>query len=112
MKTAHLTDMKKGWLIGNFEPSLYKTNDVEVAVKQYRAGDFEKAHYHKIATEFTVIVSGRVKMFGQEFTPGDIVVVEPGDTTDFRALTDAVNVVVKLPGANNDKYEIAEGENA
>ena len=39
MKTAKLTDMIKGWFVGNFEPTLLKTNDVEVAVKEYRKGD-------------------------------------------------------------------------
>ncbi|GIU68975.1 MAG: hypothetical protein KatS3mg002_0211 [Candidatus Woesearchaeota archaeon] len=33
MKTAKLSEMTKGWFIGNFEPSLHKTNDVEVGVK-------------------------------------------------------------------------------
>lgn len=104
MKTAHLNDMFKGWFVGNFDPTLYRTNDVEVAVKIYKVGDFEAAHYHKVATELTVIVSGSVRMNGIEYCAGDIVVMEPGDITDFKALTDAVNVVVKLPGANNDKY--------
>lgn len=104
MKVKHLDDMVRGWFVGNFEPTLYKTNDCEVAVKNYRAGEYEEKHYHKVATEITVIVKGRVKMFDQEFSEGDIIVVEPGDTTDFTALTDATNVVVKLPGANDDKY--------
>jgi quercetin dioxygenase-like cupin family protein len=104
MKIGKIGDMKRGWFIGNFEPTLYKTNDVEVAIKKYCAGDYEEKHYHKIATEFTVITKGRVIMFGQEFKEGDIIVVEPGDATDFTALTDAENVVVKIPGANNDKY--------
>ncbi len=108
MKTARLEDMVKGWFVGNFEPTLYRTNDVETAVKSYRAGDREGAHYHKIATEITVIVSGRVRMNGVEYGAGDIVVMEPGDVTDFEALTDAVNAVVKLPGANNDKYVVEE----
>ena len=34
----------------------------------------------------------------------DIVVLEPGEATDFVALTDASNVVVKVPGAANDKF--------
>lgn len=104
MKTARLDSMKRGWFVGNFEPSLYKTNDCEVAVKSYQAGEFEEKHYHKIATEITVIVKGTVKMFDREFTEGDVVIVEPGDVTDFTAVTDAMNVVVKLPGANDDKY--------
>ena len=104
MKTARLEDMIKGWFVGNFEPTLYRTNDVEVAVKTYKAGEHEDKHYHKIATEITVVVSGTVKMNGIEYNAGDIIVMEPGDATDFEAITDAVNAVVKLPGANNDKY--------
>ena len=106
MKTGKLEDMKKGWFVGNFEPTLYRTEDVEVAVKQYKAGDYDAAHYHKIATELTVIVTGRVRMNREEYAAGDVIVMEPGDVTDFEALTDAVNVVVKLPGACNDKYEV------
>ena len=108
MKTARLEDMVKGWFVGNFEPTLYRTNDVEAAVKSYKAGEREGAHYHKIATEITVIMSGRVRMNGVEYGTGDIIVMEPGDVTDFEALTDAVNAVVKLPGANNDKYVVEE----
>lgn len=105
MKIARIDEMTKGWFIGNFEPSLLKTNAVEVALKKYKKGDYEKAHYHKIATEFTVIVSGRVRMNGKEYIEGDIIVIEPNDSTDFEALEDnTVNVVVKIPGANNDKY--------
>lgn len=106
MKIEHLNSMVKGWFVGNFEPSLYKTNDCEVAVKSYKAGEYEEKHYHKIATEITVIVKGRVKMFDKEFSEGDIIVVEPGDATDFTALTDSMNVVVKIPGVNNDKYVV------
>lgn len=105
MKTAKLEDMVKGWFIGDFEPSLHKTQDVEVAVKTYRRGDYEESHLHKIATEYTVIISGRVRMNGVEYSKGDIIVMEPGEATDFECLEEGtVNVVVKLPGAKNDKY--------
>lgn len=33
MKVDNLDSMIGGWFIGNFEPSLFKTNDCEVAVK-------------------------------------------------------------------------------
>lgn len=100
-----LEDMVKGWFIGNFEPSLYKTNDVEVGIKKYKAGDYENSHYHKIATEFTVIISGSVEMNGIQYFENEIIKIIPGVRTNFKALTDVVTVVVKLPGANNDKYE-------
>lgn len=105
MKTAKLEDMFKGWFVGNFEPTLLRTNDVEVAVKSYNKGDYEEKHYHKIATELTVIISGRVKMNGVEYGKGDIIVMKPNEVTDFECLEDGTqNVVVKIPGANNDKY--------
>ena len=106
MKTAKLNDMTKGWFVGNFEPTVYRTNNVEVAVKTYGAGAYEARHYHKIATEITVVTKGIVKMNGIEYSAGDIIIVEPEETTDFCALTDAETVVVKIPGANNDKYEV------
>lgn len=111
MKTAALNEMVKGWFIGNFDPSLFKTNAVEVAVKRYQKGDCEGAHYHRIATEYTVILNGRVRMFEREFSDGDIVAAEPGDITSFECLSDAVTVVVKIPGANDDKYVVSEEEN-
>ena len=104
MKSAKLDDMIRGWFVGNFEPTLYRTNDVEVAVKKYIAGEFEEAHYHKIATEITVVQSGKIKMADKVWEVGDIIVLEPGDISSFEALTEATLVVVKLPGANNDKY--------
>jgi len=104
MEKYSLNDMVKGWFIGNFEPTLLCTNDLEVGVKQYKKGDFESSHHHKIATEFTVIISGSVEMKGRVFSANDIVKILPGESTDFRALTDVTTLVIKVPGANNDKY--------
>jgi quercetin dioxygenase-like cupin family protein len=105
MKYDKLERMVKGWFVGNFEPTLYKTNEVEVAVKTYEEGDYEKSHYHKIATEITVIILGRVRMNGIEYSAGDIIIIEPSEATDFEVLEkNTTSVVVKIPGANNDKY--------
>lgn len=108
MKTSKIGEMKGGWFVGNFDPSLIKTNDCEVAYKTYARGTREHAHYHKIATEITVITKGKVKMFNRIFEEGDIIIVEPGDVTSFEALDDAGTVVVKFPGANDDKYLVEE----
>jgi hypothetical protein len=104
MKKDELIKYIGGWFIGNFEPSLFKTNDVEVAVKHYNQGDYDEEHFHKIATEFTIIVKGKVRMLGKEYIEGDILTISPMESTDFLALTDATTVVVKIPGANKDKY--------
>ena len=71
-------------------------------------GEKEAAHVHKVATELTMIVSGQVKMNGRVFAAGDIVVLKPGEATDFEALTDTTTTVVKLPSAKGDKYLVGE----
>ena len=104
MRVEKLEDMFRGWFVGDFDPTAYRTGAAEVAVKEYREGDYEEEHFHKIASEITVIVRGLVEMNGCQYGPGQIIVLEPGEPTDFRALTDTLTVVVKVPGAKNDKY--------
>lgn len=105
MKFAQLDDMIGGWFVGAFNPTAFSTNNCEVAVKHYAAGTKEELHHHRVATEITLVLSGVVRMAGREWSAGDIIVLEPGDATGFEAITDAVNVVVKTPGALNDKYQ-------
>lgn len=93
-----------GWLVGHFEPALFFSQDVEVAVKNYRAGEMEQRHHHKIATEYTVIAKGKVRMNGQEYVSGQIVQVDPGQATDFHAIEDTITLVIKTPSVANDKY--------
>ena len=104
MKQSKLQDMFKGWFIGNITPAVYTTKACEVAVKHYKTGDYEGKHYHKIATEITVIIAGKVKIGGVDYSDGDIIRIEPGEEVDFLCQKDAITVVVKIPGANNDKF--------
>jgi len=104
MKINKIEDFIRGWFVGDFEPTLYKTGDVEIAYKKYKKGDKEQRHYHKIATEITLITKGKVKLNNKIFESGDIVTVPPMLEVDFMALEDSENVVVKIPGATNDKY--------
>ena len=76
MKVSRLEQMTRGWFVGDFAPTLHKTRDVEVAVMRYQAGDAEKMHYHKIATELTVVNQGEVEMNGRRYVAGDIIVMD------------------------------------
>jgi len=104
VRSARLNEMVKGWFVGKFTPSAYSTDACEVAVKYYKEEDKEAMHKHLVATEITVVLNGRLRMRGQEWQTGDIVVLAPGEETDFEALTDCATVVVKVPGALGDKY--------
>lgn len=109
MKTAKLTAMHRGWFVGDFSPTMLATTACEVAVQRYRAGEREARHVHMVATELTLIVSGRVRMNAREYGPDDIVTIEPGVPTDFEVLEDTVTVVVKVPCVIGDKYPYPDG---
>lgn len=104
MTKYDLNEYFKGWFIGDFNPSILKTNDFEVGIKKYKKNDYEPHHHHKIATEITVIVAGKVIMNDIEYSEGDIIKIEPNESTDFKCLTDVTTVVIKTPCVKNDKY--------
>ncbi len=104
MKSYKIDSMKGGWVVGDFVPTVWRSQEIEVAVKHYAAGQIEPAHHHKIAEEMTVIASGKVKMCERIFETGDIICLEPGESTSFEAIESTITVVVKRPSVANDKF--------
>jgi hypothetical protein len=105
MKIEKLDTMTRGWFIGNFEPSMYKC-DFEVGVKEYKKGDIEHGHIHKLAKEFTVFLSGKARMNNIYIERGDIVQIDEFEPSDFECIEDCITLVVKTKSAPNDKYEL------
>ena len=110
MKTFDLNTMTRGWFVGDFEPTALTTKACEVAVKRYKQGNEEAAHYHAVATELTLVLDGHARFSGRDVGPNEIVVVEPGEVLSFEAVTDVTTVVVKVPSAPADKYLAEPGE--
>jgi mannose-6-phosphate isomerase-like protein (cupin superfamily) len=104
MVKSDLKTFVKGWFIGNFEPTLFDTKEFEIAIKRYKSGDKESAHYHRMADEYTVVVSGRVSMNNQTYGEDDIIFIKKGESTDFISLSDSVTCVIKIPCVKDDKF--------
>ena len=106
MKISHIDDTKDGWFIGNFEPSLLKTSDFEVAYKFFDKGEIHTPHTHRIATEYNYLDKGKVKIQDTILEAGDIFILEPGEISDVVFIERCEILVVKTPSIKNDKYEI------
>lgn len=104
MKKYNLKDYLRGWVVGNIEPNLIKNKDIEVGIKYFKPGESEPAHLHKIVREFTIVVSGDVKMNNKIFSSGDIIEISPGEIASFESLTDSILVILKTPSVPSDKY--------
>ena len=103
MEVRNLSEFFKGWFIGNFEPSMLKSLDFEVAVKFFSKGELEPTHKQIIATEFTVVLSGEIEINNSKFSQNQIIRIDPGEGANFRALTDTTVLCIKTPSIASDK---------
>ena len=65
MKKQNLNEMWRGWFIGNFEPSILKTENFEVGLLSHKKGEIWPQHYHAVATEYNLLVSGSMTICGE-----------------------------------------------
>lgn len=106
MEVLKLTDFTRGWIIGNFEPSLLKTRDFEVGVLIHKKHEVWPKHYHKVGTEYNVLISGSMTIANTTISPGDVFVFNPMDVADPVFHEDCIVVCVKVPSMPGDKYEL------
>jgi hypothetical protein len=99
-----IDEFTKGWIVGDFEPSLLKTKEFEVAVKYYQKGDQEARHVHRVAREITIIVTGKFLMNNHVLVAGDIMSLQPGESADFYCIENGATTVIKTPSVQGDKY--------
>jgi hypothetical protein len=101
MKVDKIENMKGGWFIGNFEPSVYKTDQFEVSYKFHFKGEKWDFHYHTEVTEINYLVKGVMTLQNKTLMGGDIFTLEPFEIADPEFLTDCELIVVKIPSAND-----------
>lgn len=106
MKTYNLSEFHRGWFIGNFDPSILKTDQFELAVLQHNKGEVWPKHYHAVATEYNVLIKGQMTIANQLITPGTIFVLEPNQIADPVFHEDCTVICFKIPSVPGDKYEL------
>lgn len=108
MEKDNLNNYLRGWILGNFEPSLVKTDEFEIGIKKYKKFDNEEAHYHKLSTEWTVVIYGVIKMNDVVYVKDDIIKVGKFEVIKFECVEDATTLVIKSPHVKGDKYLVEE----
>jgi quercetin dioxygenase-like cupin family protein len=99
-----LSDTTRGWVIGDFEPSLLKTKDFEVGILTHLKGEQWSAHYHKLGTEYNILIKGKMNVCDTELEEGDTFIIEPNEVADPIFYEDCTIVCIKVPGDSTDKY--------
>lgn len=106
MKCHKLETFPGGWIFGHFLESLCDVGgSFELAIRTHEIGDHRKRHYHKCATEWVVVVCGKITLNQTEYQAGDIIQIAATEVVEFACVEKATIVVVKIPSVPNDKYE-------
>ena len=104
MKFGKFSDYRGGWLVGDFNPSLFKTNANDIGVLYCKEGEKGDGHFHKEHVEYNVILDGSVLIDDKKLNTGDIFIYEPTDKSYVEFLKDTILLVIKNPDTKNDKY--------
>lgn len=108
MKTYKMNEMKGGWFIGDFEPSILKTKNFEVGVLHHHKGEIWPKHKHKHLEEYNYLLSGKMRIHNTVINAGDFFVFERGEIADPIFLEDCVVIVIKVPSVPGDKVIIKD----
>jgi len=101
-----MNTMIRGWFIGDFEPTAFKTKNFEVAYHTYKKGQKWDAHYHKLTTEINYLIRGKMKIGESIFKKGDIFIIHPNEISDPEYLTNCELIIVRDGSFLGDKYII------
>lgn len=108
MDVLRIEDMVGGWFMGDFEPSAFRTSDVEVGYHTYTKGQEWPKHHHKLATEINYMIRGTMDLLDLRIVAGDVFVIYAGESVKPIYLEDCEMIVVKVPSVPGDKYEDKE----
>jgi hypothetical protein len=105
-KFDDLENYVRGWLIGNFEPSIIKVKDFEICITQHLSGELSDPHYHTESIEINVVSSGEIEVNGRLLSKGGIFIYEAFEISDVKFITDTSLVVIRLPSSPFDKVKV------
>lgn len=106
MNVSRIEDFKLGWIIGDFEPSLLRTKDFEACYRFHKKGEVCGKHYHKLGTEYNVLIEGKMILQGKTIQTGDVFVINPYEIADPEFIEDCKVMIIKVPSSPKDKYFI------
>ena len=94
----------RGWFVGSFEPALVHSKDIEVGFKRVKKGTVPDFHYHKLKTEYTILIEGLVSVEGVNYSPLTCFQIDPYIRCPLFFLEDSLILVINTPSCPGDKY--------
>ena len=106
MRKFNIKEMHRGWFIGDFLPSVLRTNLFEVGILKHHKGEEWPKHYHAEATEYNVLINGSMTVNNNLIKEGEIFILEKNEICNPIFHKDCTVLCVKVPSIPGDKYEV------
>jgi hypothetical protein len=105
-RVFNAADYTRGWMIGDFAPSIIRTPWFEVGILTHKMGEKHGFHYHKVGCEINLLLKGKMVVNGIVIFATQIFVFEPNQISCPVFLEDCVVLCIKIPSKTDDKYVI------
>jgi len=104
IKSSHIQNMNRGWLIGDFTPSILRKKDFEIGYLHHSKGEQWPAHIHKEADEINVLIRGKMIINNENIEEKDIFIIKKGMLTKPQFLENCEILCIKVPSIPTDKF--------
>jgi len=105
-KEVDINQYIRGWIIGDFEPSIKRTTHFEIAVLHHKQGEKWGFHYHSQAIEYNILLSGKMMINNISIEQNSIFIFEQNMISCPVFLEDCIVLCIKIPSIPTDKYII------
>ena len=95
-----------GWFVGSFKPNLINNQDIEVGIKVIPQNTKPDYHFHKIKTEYTILIQGKIICLEKKIhvLPGTTIKLLPYEKNDQFFPERSLILVLNTPSVKGDKY--------
>jgi mannose-6-phosphate isomerase-like protein (cupin superfamily) len=104
----NLRDFQRGWIVGNFEPSIERIEACEVSIMHHKAGEETTPHFHTSSREINVVISGKLLVDKKPLVSNDIFTYNANEISNVEFLSDTVLCIIRIPSAPNDKIIVEQ----
>jgi choline kinase len=105
-KIATTENMVRGWFIGDFLPSILRTQEFEVGFGDHFVNQKWPYHIHDDMEEYNYVLEGSLQLSGIDYHTGDFFMFERGTPAIPSFATHCKIVCIKSPSVRGDKRVI------
>jgi hypothetical protein len=104
MRKLQLKDFKDGWIIGDFDPAIVKTPEIEIGIIEHEKGEVRESHFHELCDEINVLLEGSMLLNGEVLEPNDIFIFTKKEISSTPIFITNVKILcIKRPSMPGDK---------